>query len=153
MWALGIIAIFLALAYIGRRIRLGKWQGGAWFKQFRAVRGILGLLLMMTGIFLMSRGLFLYGLAAIMASMAMSMTVRIHTRFGSRTGAPPAAAAFSQEEIAAYRTLGLGIGANRKSVVEAWKGLMKTAHPDQGGSLERAKTLNAARDLLLKRRL
>jgi curved DNA-binding protein CbpA len=37
-------------------------------------------------------------------------------------------------------------------VKEAWKRLMKTAHPDQGGDVNRASAVNAARDVLLKRR-
>jgi curved DNA-binding protein CbpA len=65
---------------------------------------------------------------------------------------PQAAASYTADEIRAYQTLGLSIGADRAAVKAAWKRLMKEAHPDQGGNAGRAAALNAARDVLLRRR-
>ncbi len=49
----------------------------------------------------------------------------------------------------ACATLGVGIGASREEIERAYRTKMKTAHPDHGGSVERAAALNQARDLLL----
>jgi hypothetical protein len=57
--------------------------------------------------------------------------------------------AMTQEQ--AYQILGLEGGASAEAVRAAHRALMKTAHPDQGGSAERAARLNAARDRLLDR--
>lgn len=151
LWLAGIIAAFLGLAYVGRQVRLGKWTSQPWFQQFRAVRGVISLLFLMAGVLLMAFRMYPLGIAALIASAVTGGTVRITGSFQRRQGAQPVAA-YSQEEIKAYQTLGLSIGAGRKQVVQAWKDLMKTSHPDQGGSLDRAKAINAARDLLLKRK-
>lgn len=49
----------------------------------------------------------------------------------------------------ACATLGVGVGASRAEIERAYRTRMKTAHPDHGGSVERAAALNQARDLLL----
>lgn len=66
-----------------------------------------------------------------------------------RTGRPPNPGAMSQEE--AYQVLGLQRGATAEEIRSAHRSLMKRAHPDQGGSAERAARVNAARDRLLNR--
>ena len=55
----------------------------------------------------------------------------------------------TQEE--AYQVLGLQRGATAEEIRSAHRSLMKRAHPDQGGSAERAARVNAARDRLLNR--
>jgi len=97
------------------------------------------------------KGLMVQGLIALFIAFILGGSVRYQTWF-RRDQTPPAAASYTPEEIRAYGTLGLSIGSDRKAVKEAWKRLMKTAHPDQGGSDSRASALNAARDVLLKRR-
>jgi hypothetical protein len=62
---------------------------------------------------------------------------------------PPNPGAMSQEE--AYEILGLQRGATAEEIRAAHRSLMKRAHPDQGGSAERAARVNAARDRLLNR--
>ena len=57
--------------------------------------------------------------------------------------------AMSQEE--AYQVLGLERGATLEEVRAAHRILMKRLHPDQGGSVERAARVNAARDRLTNR--
>ncbi|MHB2207053.1 J domain-containing protein [Methylobacterium sp. CM6257] len=62
---------------------------------------------------------------------------------------PPNPGAMTQEE--AYQVLGLQRGATAEEIRSAHRSLMKRAHPDQGGSAERAARINAARDRLLNR--
>lgn len=57
--------------------------------------------------------------------------------------------AMTEEE--AYQLLGLQRGATADEIRAAHRRLMKSAHPDQGGSAERAARLNAARDRLTNR--
>lgn len=54
-------------------------------------------------------------------------------------------------EAQARAVLGLGLTADRDAIRAAHRRLMADAHPDRGGSAERARELNAARDLLLSR--
>jgi DnaJ domain len=70
-----------------------------------------------------------------------------------RRGVPqpiPPAGMTKQE---AYQLLGLGDGASAAEVARAHRRLMKEAHPDAGGSTQRAARLNEAKDLLLSRHL
>ncbi len=64
-------------------------------------------------------------------------------------GAAAKPGAMTKEE--AYQILGLERGAPAEEIRSAHRTLMKRAHPDQGGSAERAARLNAARDRLLNR--
>jgi hypothetical protein len=66
-----------------------------------------------------------------------------------RPGGAPNPGAMTQEE--AYQVLGLQRGATAEQIRSAHRSLMKSAHPDQGGSAERAARVNAARDRLLNR--
>jgi hypothetical protein len=67
----------------------------------------------------------------------------------SRPGRAAHPGAMTQEE--AYQILGLQRGATTEQVRAAHRSLMKSAHPDQGGSAERAARVNAARDRLVNR--
>ncbi len=151
MWLAIPVGIFLLFVYVGRQIRLGKWKSGPWFRQFRAVRSVLSLLFLAVGSMMAVRGFWLTGVACIGVALVLSGTVRVSGSV-SRQEAPQTAASYTAEEIRAYQTLGVGIGADKKTVREAWKRLMKEAHPDQGGDPARAQALNAARDVLLRRR-
>lgn len=52
----------------------------------------------------------------------------------------------------AYQILGLQPGATLEEIGSAHRALMKKFHPDQGGSTELAARVNAAKDVLTKRR-
>jgi hypothetical protein len=65
------------------------------------------------------------------------------------TGRPLQPGAMTQQE--AYEVLGLERGATLEEIRAAHRRLMKAAHPDQGGSAERAARINAARDRLTYR--
>lgn len=66
-----------------------------------------------------------------------------------RPGGPAKPGAMTEQE--AYQVLGLERGASLEEVRAAHRALMKSAHPDQGGSVERAARVNAARDRLVNR--
>jgi uncharacterized membrane protein len=149
MWALVIVAAFLCLAWVGRQSRLGRLAPGPWIRQFRAVRSVLGMLLLGAGGFLAVGGEWPAAIACLIGAFVLGGSVRIS---GMKAREPQAAASYTADEIRAYQTLGLSIGADRAAVKAAWKRLMKEAHPDQGGNAGRAAALNAARDVLLRRR-
>jgi len=149
MWLLAALAAFLFFAWIGRQSRLGRLAAGPWIKQFRAVRSVLGMILIAAGGFLAVEGNWPAGIACLIGAFVLGGTVRIS---GMKARGPQTAASYTAEEIRAYQTLGLSIGADRAAVKAAWKKLMKEAHPDQGGSAGQAAALNAARDVLLRRR-
>jgi hypothetical protein len=150
MWLALIAAAFLLLVYVGRQSRLGRLRPGPWIRQFRAARSLIGTALCVFGVSLLVRGLVWEGAAAIVAGIVMMGTVRVQAAF--RRPEPQVAAAYTEAEIRAYRTLDLAVGADRNAIKAAWKRLVKESHPDRGGSLERTKALNAAKDLLLRRR-
>jgi hypothetical protein len=76
---------------------------------------------------------------------------RVGTQAGSRQGSRRARAArpgwMSVDE--AYQVLGLRPGASEADIREAHRRLMRTAHPDSGGSDWLAARINQARDVLL----
>ena len=72
---------------------------------------------------------------------------RAHPDWRAEPAADPRSAAMTREE--ALDILGLAEGADEEAIRAAHRRLMKTAHPDQGGSAWLAARINAARDLLL----
>ncbi len=63
--------------------------------------------------------------------------------------AAPAGADGPLDRAEALAVLGLAEGASEAEIRAAHRRLMRSAHPDQGGSAWLASRLNAARDLLL----
>lgn len=66
-----------------------------------------------------------------------------------RAAAPPTRDAGPMSRAEALEILGLADGATEEEIRAAHRRLMRSAHPDQGGSDWLASRLNAARDLLL----
>lgn len=150
LWAIGAVAVFLFLAWVGKQSRLGRLSAGPWIRQFRTLRSVIAMGLVVLGVTMLLRGLLWQGLLSFLVSFILGGSVRYQAYF-RQPQQPARAASYTPEEIRAYNTLGLAVGADRKAIREAWKRLMKTAHPDQGGDVGRASALNAARDVLLKR--
>lgn len=71
------------------------------------------------------------------------------SNFGQREALSPSAP--STAEAKARHVLGVGSNASKREIERAYRAQMKRAHPDHGGSVERASALNAARDVLLGR--
>lgn len=70
--------------------------------------------------------------------------------FGARPK-PRRAVPEEAERQAARSLLGVARDADDEAIRAAHRRLMAEAHPDRGGSAERARALNAARDLLVER--
>ena len=72
---------------------------------------------------------------------------RAHPDWRAEPAAGPRSGAMTRAE--ALEILGLAEGADEDAIRAAHRRLMKTAHPDQGGSAWLAARINAARDFLL----
>ncbi len=68
---------------------------------------------------------------------------------GARGGPRPG----TMSEDEACELLGLAKGASREEVARAHRSVMKTAHPDHGGSTDLAARVNEAKDVLMRRHL
>ena len=67
---------------------------------------------------------------------------------GAGQAGPASSGPMSKEE--AYEVLGLASGASVSDITKAHRRLMKTAHPDSGGSTFLASKINEAKDVLLR---
>lgn len=103
----------------------------------------LGAMLLLTG-----RGGAALGALVLLGPLAWSWWQEGRAAPGART----ASAGPRMSRAEALQVLGLQDGATEADVREAWVRLMRTAHPDQGGSDWLATRINQARDVLLKRR-
>lgn len=75
-----------------------------------------------------------------------------HNDFGQRSGSAGPQTAPLSDDARARQALGVSLSASRREIERAYKTQMKRAHPDHGGSVARAAALNAARDVLLRKR-
>ncbi|MCW3847881.1 J domain-containing protein [Sphingomonas sp. LB-2] len=64
----------------------------------------------------------------------------------------PTRAAPRMPEAEARETLGVGPHADEEAIRAAHRRLVSALHPDKGGSAELTRRINAARDVLLRRR-
>jgi DnaJ homolog subfamily C member 19 len=75
---------------------------------------------------------------------------RVHTS-GRRPASPPPPAPPPTDQAAALAILGLGTSASDDDIRAAHRRLLRSVHPDHGGSADLAQQVNAARDVLLRR--
>lgn len=146
---IGAAAALVFFIWLGRRAKSGKLKKGPWFRQGRTIASVIAVVAGMAAVVAFMRGQWILG--SILGSVAAS--VAGGTRYNWRMGDEAAEEkVYTLAEREAFRTLGLEVGADRKAILAAWKKRMKSAHPDQGGDAQVAARLNAARDMLLKRR-
>lgn len=145
---LGGLAIFFLLAYVGGKSRKGELRRGPWIRDFRVLRSVLGIAISLFGAFMLFKGQWIGGVLTLVSGLGLLQS----TRFARASAAAAEAVTYSQAELQAYKTLGLNTGAGRGAINSAWKKLMRDNHPDRGGDPARAQAINAARDVLLKRR-
>ncbi|MGB7285361.1 MAG: DnaJ domain-containing protein, partial [Salaquimonas sp.] len=74
---------------------------------------------------------------------------RENTQSNSGSGQAHPASSGSMTKQEAYQVLGLEPGASPAEIRKAWRKLMKSMHPDSGGSEFLAAKINAAKDILL----
>ena len=108
-----------------------------------AALGMLALVALRTGRVSVALGLGLF-------AAGLMMFWRIEAEKSQRTEPPrPPSPGSRMSPREAYAALGLPPGASPEEIKQAHRRLMKLAHPDAGGSTQRAARLNEARDLLL----
>jgi hypothetical protein len=145
LYILIAVGIFASLVWLGREAKAGRLKAGPWIKDFRVVRSVMSMILGTVGITFLMRGQFIFGAIACVLGVLLSQSARL-TRTSQHN-----AWVYTDADIQAFMALGLAVGANKAEIIKAHRNLMKRAHPDAGGTVSRAKTLNSARDLLLKR--
>src|ERR1700760_328380 len=153
LWlVLGALTLFLFLGGLRAFERASVASIKSLFAWIAALGGIaLALLLILTG-----RGgfaltaLVMFGPLIWRQWQAYRMGSRAQPPPGSTQPPPRRASGMTQEE--AYQVLGLHPGATDAEIRAAHHRLMRTAHPDSGGSDWLATRINQARDVLLGRR-
>jgi hypothetical protein len=139
---------FVGLVWLGRQARSGKLKRGPWLKQGRAVSGFVALIVGFGGYVALTRGLVLPGAIMIGIALLWLFGLKANLRVvAEKTGAADFLDFRTRE---ALNVLGVPRGADKATIIAAWREKMKTAHPDAGGSEKDAARLNAARDHLLK---
>ncbi|HWE47985.1 MAG TPA: DnaJ domain-containing protein [Caulobacteraceae bacterium] len=143
--ALVLVAAFAALVWLGRRARKGRadWRLGASILAVLAFGGAA-----VAGI----KDQFV--LAAVLAGVGLFFLVDLRDR-GRRPNARPkpqpmsARPSGAMTDTEARAILGVSRTAPPSEIKDAYRRLMRTVHPDQGGSPALAAQINAARDQLL----
>ena len=118
-----------------------------------SIRRLLRWLLIVIGVVLAAllilsgRGTMLLGVLAFLGPMLFRG--RGLPGFGPPPPPPPPPPRGNMNREEAYEVLGLRPGASEAEIRAAHRDLMRTAHPDHGGSDFQASRLNQARDILL----
>lgn len=133
----------LALIWWGWRKPLGRaLERAAW----RPVLSVLVLVALLGAGAAMLRGAWLPGLLAVAIALWAGLFVRRSAAAAPRPAEPPRDRMSDRE---ARTLLGVGEAATADDIQEAYRRLMRRAHPDLGGSTGLAAQLNAARAALL----
>jgi hypothetical protein len=143
--ALVLIAAFAVLVWLGRRARKGRadWRLGA---------SILAILAFGGAAFAALKGEFI--IAVVLAGVALLFLFDMRDRgrwpgAGPEPRPAPLRETGAMTDVEARAILGVSRTAAPSEIKDAYRRLMRTVHPDQGGSAVLAAQLNAARDQLL----
>ncbi|MBN9319172.1 MAG: hypothetical protein BGN86_01015 [Caulobacterales bacterium 68-7] len=118
--------------------------------QWRFLAGGLSVACFTAAAFLSMRGGWGKGIVLFVVGLWAATLVRT-PRVEARRAGPPPPKVEAMGLADARAILGVGETATRAEIEEAYKRLMRRAHPDQGGTTGLAAQLNAARDRLLGR--
>jgi hypothetical protein len=147
--ALGF-AVLALLTWVGRTG--GPLKTALRTLQWRLLAGGLSVAAFTAAAFLSMRGGWTEGVLLFVLGLWMASQVRAprpqmeQPKGGGGSKLPAEATSLAQ----ARAILGVGQDASRAEIEDAYKRLMRLAHPDQGGTTGLAAQLNAARDRLLK---
>lgn len=154
LWlAFGAFTLFLFLGGLRAFEKASVATIRSLFVWIVALGGItLALLLVLTG-----RGGIAIGALTLFGPLIWSRWHAVHqaTQTAGRSGSrqpPPRGPAGPLTREEAYQVLGLQPGATETEIRAAHRRLMRTAHPDSGGSDWLAARVNQARDVLLGRK-
>jgi hypothetical protein len=141
--------IYLALGCAALLAFLWLGRSGAVLKrsEWRVATGAAAIALLTAAAYVGMRGN--WGGAIVLGFIGLALAASSRRTTGTR--APPRAPAGAMSLQDARSILGVGEGASRKEIQEAYSRLMRMAHPDKGGTDGLAAQLNAARDKLLGR--
>ena len=152
LWlALGGLTLFLLIAGLRAFERAPVATIKSLLTWMVALGGILlALLLVLTGRGAMAVGaLVMFGPLMWNRWRASRLASGARTAGSSGGSAPPRSRSGSMTRQEAYEVLGLQAGATEDEIRAAHRRLMRTAHPDSGGSDWLAARVNMARDVLL----
>jgi hypothetical protein len=128
------VCVLCLLVWVGRRPARSDIQ--------RLARGLVATLAAVGAVVAGLRGAWIASAALIMVSAFVGGSVRKRRAPRNDDGSMSAAQARS--------ILGVGPGANRAEIEQAYRRLIRRVHPDVGGAAGLAAQLNVARDVLLK---
>lgn len=135
--AVALLLLGVLIGGAGMRAHLRN-AGALW----RPGAGLIALVAFVAAAALLVREAWLPALIVAAAGAALAV--------GARRRSPPAPRRAGSMSVADARSiLGVEAGASPEQIREAYRRLMKAAHPDRGGTRGLASQLNAARDALL----
>ena len=139
----------LYLALSGAALALYFWVTGGRLRmprrEWRLLTAAMSLAAFTGAAFVGVRGS--WGVAIVLAVIGLWLAAS--TRKTAAAAPPPASGRMSADE--ARRILGVGPDASREEIQAAYARLMRSVHPDKGGTAGLAAQLNAARDRLLEK--
>ncbi|MBS0294732.1 MAG: molecular chaperone DnaJ [Proteobacteria bacterium] len=135
-----LAVVFAVMVWLGRRTREGR---GDW----RVASGLLATACSVGAVVTGAHGSWLVSALLVAAAGWFGFDVRRRGAPEAKAQARPDARRMSDAE--ARSILGVGAGASAEEVQAAYVRLMRSVHPDAGGTSGLAAQLNAARDRLL----
>jgi len=137
----GGAALALYLWVIGRTSLQLKWR------QWRVLTAALAVACFTAAVFVSVKGGWGSGIVLAVLGLALASSAR-------KSSPPPSPPVPTREAMSvreARRILGVGAETSRDEIQDAYTRLMRTVHPDKGGTAGLAAQLNAARDCLLSK--